>query len=225
MANVDFTGIDALIERAKDGHRPTDDEVREAVRTSGEVPWSATIRRNVTSLLVRIQRASDQGQFAAVDDLVDDLKFELDPAAQQVTKDDLVSKIDRMTPTPSTQERQKAGVVRGAAKAQLQTLLDKAAEGHAVSDDEINSLAIDEDVTDAQLGLFKIEMRAAVEDVKARRGDLDQRDGRHERASDAEYAAGRHLSELMAENVVGAPTQDWESLPNDPSALADLIGR
>lgn len=226
VAKQDLTALNDLIACAlSGGERPSDVEIREATPTAGNAHDSQNLRRKTKILLIKIGEAAAEGQRAKADDLVSDLLFEVDPAAQKATKDELTDKIDRMTPTPSTQARQAAGQIRGAAKAQIQGLLDKAAQGGEVSDDEINALAVAEDVSDAQLGLFKVELRAAVEDVRTRRGDLEQRDGRAQREQDAGYAANRHLSELMSEGVVTAPGQDWESLPNDPAQLADLIGR
>jgi hypothetical protein len=100
----------------------------------------------------------------------------------------------------------------------------RAARGEEIGEEDLKPLAVRDEVTDKQLAGFRARVLTAAADVRKRRGDVDQRDGRQARADDAEYAAGKYVSELLAENVVDAPRSN-DDLPSDPRALADLIGR
>lgn len=218
--------LDDLINRALKGDIEdiTDAQIQEASPSGHSARETQENRRQLKLGLARIASAVDAGQWGRADDLVDGLKFDLDPAAQKEVATEAVSKMDRLKPLPSKQARQAAAQHHTEVKAQLDAMLDRVAKGDVITEAEIKALPVAENVTDAQLDAFKDQLRGAFGDVRRRRGDLDQRDGRHEREADAAYSADKHVRELLAQGVVTVPSRDQDGT-DDPRELAALIGR
>jgi hypothetical protein len=212
--------LDRLIEAAKAGRRPTNEQVREAAPLGRSVAESNRNRRQLLSLAVKVAEAAQDGQAAEVDDLVDTIAFTFDKKAKRAAADELAGKLDGA----GFRQRQPQGRARLDAEAKISDLLDRAAEGREVTDEQITNLPIRESVTDAELAAFRGQLRTAIGDVAKRRGAANQRDGRHQRARDAEFAAAKYASELVAADVVdGAGSSDSDNLSRDPRELAGLI--
>lgn len=217
--------LDALIELARAGERPTPEAIQDAVDVGTSIAARRQAERDLRSHLADIARAVEDGQFSAADDIEESLRFTLDPKAVREAADEGASKIDRLAPTRSPQQRQAAGRINAAAREQLEAIMERALQGKAWRERDAEKLAVAEHITDAELDAFKGALREKFGDVQERRGDVNQRDGRHERAADAANAATNHVAALLAAKVVDAPKHDYADLPEDPRALAALVPR
>lgn len=111
-----------------------------------------------------------------------------------------------------------------AAREQLAELLNRAAEGEKITDADVRAMTVKEEVTDAEYDRFRAEVLRAAEQIRAYRGDLLKRDGRHARTRNARDVAEKYTDQLYAAGVLDAPQPlDPAEGITDPAELAALV--
>lgn len=216
-----------IIKRARQGHEPNRAELEDAIRVHDDRLGSAHAQRiELRKICRRIVEQVEDGQLAHADDITEGALFRFDPEAQKAGADaGAAAREGTRQGFVSVQSQQRRSKAYQAARQQIGDLLAKAAEGKDVTEDEIKALRIADEVSDAELAGFRKQLNAALTDVRERRGDLEQRDGRHQRMRDAAFARDRHAQELASVGVVvdQPRIKDWEDW--DRETVLDRIPR